>query len=460
MLVLLSALVCADVESDLSAADEARRKGDYTTAMTIWQPLADQGDPVAAYQIGVLHDQGLGVERDTARAIAWYRKAADQGHAPALTALQTLYTPIEDPFNGQLLDPRPASSVLDQAGLMTEADRSAVDDYARRVRQHRSGGELMVVTLPGIGGAPAREYATQLFNTLRIGDADSDRGVLLLVAVADRKAELILGTGLDTPDGRATAQDIVDRHIVPNMRAGQPSTALVQGSRAAALQLLGVPLAAADGAAVQTLDDSREALQRGRGEPSAEQDDSGGFALPLSGQPVAQAAAGTGLGVGVLGMLRLWWRRRTRYCQHCRTAMVCLSEQADDIHLSPTERTEETVGSVDYDVWACQSCAQVKKLRYGALLTRYKPCPSCKARTNSSTSNTLVSATYTHGGQVRVDERCQHCNWSHTRTYSTPRLTRSNSSSGSGSRSGSSRSSGSRRSGGGRSSGGGGSGRW
>jgi uncharacterized protein len=135
--------------------------------------------------------------------------------------------------------------------------------------------------------------------------------------------------------------------------------------------------------------------------------------------------------------------------------MQRLSESADDSHLSSAEQSEEKLRSVDYDVWHCGGCAQVQKLRYGAVFTRYKKCPNCAARTRSSTSTTLIAATEYTGGHVRVDDQCAHCNWRHSSTYTTPRITRSSSSSSSSSSSRSGRSGG-----GGRSSGGGGSSRW
>ena len=43
--------------------------------------------------------------------------------------------------------------------------------------------------------------------------------------------------------------------------------------------------------------------------------------------------------------------------------MTLLDEVSDDAHLSDAEQKEEHLGSVDYDVWACQSCGDVMKLQ-------------------------------------------------------------------------------------------------
>ena len=156
-------------------------------------------------------------------------------------------------------------------------------------------------------------------------------------------------------------------------------------------------------------------------------------------------------GAGLLGFvsLRSWLRRRPRNCKGCGNLRHRLSEEADDPHLSAGQRAEEQLGSVDYDVWWCGRCNDALVLRYGTIFTRYSRCRSCDHKTSSSSSVTLVHATYDHGGTVEVTESCQFCNHVHRYTRHTARLTRSDSSSSSSSSFG-----------GGSSSGGGSSGSW
>ena len=83
MLVAAALLVSAagpakagDLLSDGAAAYEA---GDYGEAARIWRPLADDGDAMAQFNLGLLHETGRGVAEDAARAAAWYERAARQG---------------------------------------------------------------------------------------------------------------------------------------------------------------------------------------------------------------------------------------------------------------------------------------------------------------------------------------------------------------------------------------------
>lgn len=70
--------------SEASAeAAEAYRRRDYQTAMQYYRALAAEGDAEASLMVGIMHQQGQGVEEDKAAAYAWYGRAAEQGHGAA-----------------------------------------------------------------------------------------------------------------------------------------------------------------------------------------------------------------------------------------------------------------------------------------------------------------------------------------------------------------------------------------
>jgi uncharacterized protein len=76
-------------EDGLSAA----QSGDYATALRLWRPLAEQGDVVAQFNIGIAYLNGYGVPKDGAEAERWLRKAASQGYANAQNTLGNMYSP-------------------------------------------------------------------------------------------------------------------------------------------------------------------------------------------------------------------------------------------------------------------------------------------------------------------------------------------------------------------------------
>jgi hypothetical protein len=66
-------------------------RADYKTALRVWLPQAQGGDPVAQTYVGEIYERGLGVAPDYAMAAQWYRKAAEQGYSRAQINLGALY---------------------------------------------------------------------------------------------------------------------------------------------------------------------------------------------------------------------------------------------------------------------------------------------------------------------------------------------------------------------------------
>jgi TPR repeat protein len=56
------------------------------------QRQSEAGDPDAQYNLAYLYENGLGVTKDEAKALALYQQAADQGHPAAKNNLETLKT--------------------------------------------------------------------------------------------------------------------------------------------------------------------------------------------------------------------------------------------------------------------------------------------------------------------------------------------------------------------------------
>jgi TPR repeat protein len=91
---LLAVLCCQTVfaNSDFSQAYEAAQSGDYKKAITLWKPLAEQGDPAAQYALAWMYESGQGTEQDYQQAAYWYEQAAQQGNQGAQYVLATMYS--------------------------------------------------------------------------------------------------------------------------------------------------------------------------------------------------------------------------------------------------------------------------------------------------------------------------------------------------------------------------------
>ena len=393
---------------------------------------------------------------------------------------------------------RPRAHVVDETGTLSAADRTKLERLTQSILE-TTKADMMVVIIPTTAGEPQRRFASALFNHWRLGNGARNDGILLFVALADRKSEIILGDGLDSPGQRSASQRIMDQVMVPHFRAGRPGRAIFDGATACVTDIVGVsaeqpdvvdtpsrpattagvvvePAPAPVSAPVSAL----VAEQPDRGESVTFPTDVRRGAEPIqpvqpwtpprrfqrepetTSDPVGMMVllgGGAAAGAGGIAAIRSLSRYRRRNCSKCGTGMTLLNEGADDASLSPTERLEEQIGSVDYDIWTCPTCPYVEKSRYGAFFTSYATCPRCQAVTKSQTISRLRQPTTSSTGLERVNERCLHCGWEQTSERVIPAIPVQSDSSDSSSSSSSSSFSSSSDSGG-HSSGGGASGSW
>ncbi|MBE2214661.1 MAG: TPM domain-containing protein [Opitutaceae bacterium] len=359
--------------------------------------------------------------------------------------------------------PRPAGWVVDQAHVLSIAQIAEINRLGDAVHAC-DGAEMAIIVVPTIGGGDHRAWAVRLFNRWEIGDRVRNNGVLIFVAVGDRAAEIVLGAGLDSSEGRARSDRVMRDEMLPRFRESENAAAIVAAAQACAREFFDVhftpaaPTAAPDPAMMLVEAPDPE---RASGPPPTRPAKPTTRSAPASttlhgsrsGLPVAVFAGvgvlllgGVGAGIAVAAS-------RPRRCGRCGVTMQKLDEVADDQHLSQGERLEERLGSVDYTIWMCPGCSAVEKRRSGRWFTRFSACPQCGQVTSSDLKTTLQHATEWSGGLVEIREHCEHCGRTHVYRRSTPRITRSSNSSGSGGRSSSGF-------GGGRSSGGGSSGKW
>jgi TPR repeat protein len=70
--------------NQLSEGIAAYQRGDYSAAMRLLRPLADEGMYPAQSGLCVMYANGKGALQDYAQAATWCRKAADQGDEGAV----------------------------------------------------------------------------------------------------------------------------------------------------------------------------------------------------------------------------------------------------------------------------------------------------------------------------------------------------------------------------------------
>ncbi|MCZ6704315.1 MAG: TPM domain-containing protein, partial [Bacteroidetes bacterium] len=80
--------------------------------------------------------------------------------------------------------------------------------------------QIIVVTLPDLGGYEAAEYAVQLGRDWGVGQQGQDNGLVILLSKRDRQVFIATGYGLEGAVTDALAGDIVRNVMLPHFRQG------------------------------------------------------------------------------------------------------------------------------------------------------------------------------------------------------------------------------------------------
>ncbi|HOG82417.1 MAG TPA: TPM domain-containing protein [Smithellaceae bacterium] len=129
-------------------------------------------------------------------------------------------------FAAEKYPPRRGTAVNDFAGVIDAANAVKMESLAREILQ-KTGMSVVVVTMPELGSAEEINlYATGLYQAWGIGKKGEDKGVLILLAVKERQIRIETGYGVegDLTDGIVGL--ILDRYVVPHLKAGKTGKAL------------------------------------------------------------------------------------------------------------------------------------------------------------------------------------------------------------------------------------------
>lgn len=139
--------------------------------------------------------------------------------AVALALVLVLGALLAAPLAAEPVYPALAGRVVDEAGLLSSAQRAAISAKLAGIEE-TSGAQVVVVTLGSLQGYAIEELGYKLGRHWGIGRKDADDGVLLIVAPNDRKTRIEVGRGLEPTLTDALTKAIIERTILPRFRRG------------------------------------------------------------------------------------------------------------------------------------------------------------------------------------------------------------------------------------------------
>jgi uncharacterized protein len=123
------------------------------------------------------------------------------------------------PAQNVLEKPSTPTLVTDKAGVLSPSELQFLESKLVRI-DDSSSNQIAVVILPTLDGYPIEEYATKLFRAWGIGNKKTNNGILLLIAINDRKVRIEVGYGLEGAIPDITANNIINNDIKPAFKEG------------------------------------------------------------------------------------------------------------------------------------------------------------------------------------------------------------------------------------------------
>lgn len=118
--------------------------------------------------------------------------------------------------------------VVDQAGVISAQTRTSLETKLKDL-EDKSGIQLVVATVKSLQGSDIETYANQLFRLWKLGQAQKNNGVLLLVAPSEHKVRIEVGYGLEGTLTDALSSVIIASAIIPRFKTNDYSGGIERG---------------------------------------------------------------------------------------------------------------------------------------------------------------------------------------------------------------------------------------
>lgn len=326
--------------------------------------------------------------------------------------------------------------VTDQTGTLRPETVAWADSILADIWR-QTGAEPVAVFVDSTDGDDIDDYATELFTRWGIGKKDRDNGLLVLVAVGDRRAAIRTGYGTEGVLPDVVCTRIIRHKMIPHFKQGDYDGGLI-----AALQTIRSAMTSDDARAELASDMANDAgaggsgavdmwkfyldgamigggvllllvmftwlANRRKGTPQLYQ------SLARWKLPMLMFTALT-LGMALPALLVLLWamhhtRHHKRLCPNCSHKMHCLSEAEEDPYLTPVQEAEENLKSIDYDVWLCDNCGERDIIPYVNPRSTYTVCPNCGARAEQLVADRVIKQpTHLRQGLGEKQYVCRNC---------------------------------------------------
>ncbi|MEZ4870688.1 MAG: TPM domain-containing protein [Bdellovibrionales bacterium] len=132
-------------------------------------------------------------------------------------------------FAGFTVPPVPNSHVSDQARVLSGSFKRSLNGILSTVKNSRQI-ELVILTVESLEGLAIEQASIEIVDKWKLGTAAEDNGILLLLAMNDRKLRIEVGQGLEGTLTDVYSNRIIQQTIVPLLKSGNIDQAIYLGA--------------------------------------------------------------------------------------------------------------------------------------------------------------------------------------------------------------------------------------
>ncbi|HVN70557.1 MAG TPA: TPM domain-containing protein [Desulfomonilia bacterium] len=165
------------------------------------------------------------------------------------------------PFTVQAAERQPASYVVDNAGIIEEGARTRLAGLLQELEQ-KTTVQMIILTVPSTEGIPIEQFSLQQAEKWGLGQKGKDNGLLMVIAVNDRKYRFETGYGLEQVLPDSLLGSIGRSYLVPAFKSGDYTKGIMD-----ATSIIARTIADAQGVKLTGLPEVRQPQRRTHGSP-------------------------------------------------------------------------------------------------------------------------------------------------------------------------------------------------
>ncbi|MEA3493102.1 MAG: TPM domain-containing protein [Candidatus Margulisiibacteriota bacterium] len=120
--------------------------------------------------------------------------------------------------------------INDFAGVLSASQKQELGSLSRSLKQ-KTGAELAVAIVKSVEPLGPKLYAVKLFEKWGIGEKGEDNGILIFLAMKERRVEIEVGYGLEGVLPDAKTGEILDNYAVPYFKQGKMGEGVLRTAR-------------------------------------------------------------------------------------------------------------------------------------------------------------------------------------------------------------------------------------